>query len=198
MRHQRGFNLIEASVTLAVLALLTALMAPSVVDWLRGTQVRGVAEAAQNGLQKARMEALRRNQVVTLWLVSTATPGVLDNSCALASNSSAWVISVQDPSSLCATAPSPTTAPMIVESYAGTAASGITVAGLAADGATAATSVSFNGLGQTVQSGTPLARIDVTHSLTGARRLRVAISTSGAVRMCDQDVSSTDVRACPP
>lgn len=194
--RQRGFNLVEASVTLAVLALLTALMAPGVVEWLRSTQVRNVAESVQNGLQKARMEALKRNQVVTFWLVSPSPAGRPDNTCALASNSGSWVISLQDPSSLCATAPSPTTAPMIVETY-GATGTGITVAALASDGATAATSVSFNGVGQSVQTGTPLARIDLSHSLSGARRLRVAISTGGSVRMCDQDVASTDPRACP-
>jgi type IV fimbrial biogenesis protein FimT len=189
--------MVEASVTLVVLAMLTALMVPSVVEWLRSTQVRNVAEAVQNGLQKARMDALRRNQIVTFWLVSPSAAGPPDNTCALASDSGSWVISLQNPASLCATAPSPTTTPMIVETF-GVTGAGIAVGGLACDWTTAATSVSFNGLGQVVRTGTPLARLDIAHSLSGARRLRVVISAGGGVRMCDQDVDSTDPRACPP
>ena len=195
--RQRGFNLTEAMITVSVMALLVAAMVPSMQEWMRNTQVRTMAEAAQNGLQKARMEALRRNKVVTFWLVSPAAVASLDNSCSLASDSGSWVISTEDPSSKCATAPSATVSPGIVETYgAGTAAAGITVAGRASDGTTEASAVSFTGFGQPVQSASRIATLDMTHSQSGARRLRITISSSGGIRMCDRDVAAGDTRAC--
>jgi type IV fimbrial biogenesis protein FimT len=189
--------MIEAAVTMAVLGLLIAAMLPSVSDWIRNTHVRNVAESAQNGLQKAKTEALRRNRIVTFWMMAPSTAASLDSTCSLSSASASWVISMADPTGKCDVAPSPTVDPQIIETYgAGAGASGISVAGLASDGTTAATSVSFNGYGQRVQTGTPLARIDITHSQSGARRLEINISTGGSIRMCDRDVAAGDPRAC--
>jgi type IV fimbrial biogenesis protein FimT len=194
--RQRGFTLIEAMTALAVLVLLVVAVAPSVSDWVTGTRVRALASAIQSGMQKARMEALRRNQVVTFWLVSPATAASLDDTCALASDSGSWVVSLDDPTSKCATAPSAVANPRIVQTYgAGMSAAGISVNGRASNGATAS-SVSFNGFGQTVRTGSQLARVDVSSSLVGSRRLRVSISAGGSVRMCDQDVAADDPRAC--
>lgn len=194
-RH-RGFTLIEAVVTVSVLALLMALMMPSMTDWIRSTYVRNLSESVQAGLQKARMEALRRNKAVTFWLVTSSGSGLVDDSCALASTSGSWVISLDDPSSHCSTPPSITATPKIVETYgAGINAGSLSVAGLASDYATAASSVSFNGYGQTVPSATSLAFIDITHT-SGARRLRVTITSAGAVRMCDRDVTAGAATAC--
>ena len=193
---QRGFNLIEAVVTVSVLGLLVAAAVPSMNDWIRSTKVRGLAETTQNGLQRARNEALKRNQVVTFWLVSPQNTASPDNTCALASDSAAWVVSVDDPSGHCADAPSTTAAPRIVEVYGpGPGGNGITVAGLAADGTTAASSVSFNGYGQRVGAGT-LANIDITHADESVRPLRIQITTSGGIRMCDRAVLAPDPRAC--
>ncbi|MDB5872866.1 MAG: type 4 pilin N-terminal cleavage/methylation protein [Ramlibacter sp.] len=195
--RQRGFNMIEVAVTMAILGVLMAAVLPSVSEYIRNTHVRSIAESAQNGLQRARAEALRRNKVVTFWLVSPSTAAPLDNSCAVSSASASWVISLDDPTGKCDIAPSLTVAPRTVEAYgAGQGANGITIAGLASDGTTAASSVSFNGYGQALQTGQPLSRIDVSHSNTGARRLRIQISTSGGVRMCDRDVTGSDPRVC--
>lgn len=195
--RQAGFNLIEAVVTLAVLGILVAAALPSMSDWIRSTHVRNLAETTVAGLQKARNEALKRNQVVTFWLVSPATTASPDATCALSSASAAWVVSLDDPSGDCAEPPSPTVAPRIVEVYGpGQGANGITVSGLASDGVTAANSVSFNGYGQAIRTGNPLGRIDINHADASARRLRVEISASGGVRMCDRDVAAPDPRAC--
>lgn len=196
-KAERGFNMVEAMVTVAVLALLIALMVPNISEWLRSTQVRALAEGIQNGLQKTRMEALRRNKAVTFWMVSPGTSSTLDNTCTLSSTAGSWIISVEDPTSKCGNDPSPTVSPMIFESFnAGASAASMTIAGLAADGTTAANSATFNGFGQSVAGG--IALINVSHSLSGARRLRIAVSVTGSVRMCDLDVNATDARACPP
>jgi type IV fimbrial biogenesis protein FimT len=207
VRPQRGFSMVEVAITMTVLALLLAAAAPSVAGWMRNTRVRNTAEALQMGLQRARAEALRRNVNVTFWLVAGSDERTVDNSCALSSASGSWVISVSDPTGHCATAPDPTTSPMIVETHAvGDGGGGVTVAALSAASA-AARCVRFNGFGQVVDAAVPpadncrlpnrIATVDVTHASGGARRLRIMVSAGGGVRMCDRDVSSTDPRACP-
>ena len=189
--------MIEILVAISMLALLAAAALPGMTDWVRSTRLRGLAENTQAGLNKARTEAMKRNQVVTFWLVSPATATKPDDSCALASNSAAWVVSVDNPATACATAPSTTAAPRIVETFGpGPGAGDLVVEAKAADGTTNATSVSFNGYGQIVRTGTPLASIDITHVSATGRKLRLQISTSGSVRMCDRDVASPDSRAC--
>ncbi|MGV3570200.1 MAG: GspH/FimT family pseudopilin [Ramlibacter sp.] len=192
-RH-RGFNLVEAIVTLAVLGILVAAAAPSMAEWMRSTAVRNLAETTNAGLQKARMEAMRRNQIVTFWMVTAnGAPG---NDCKLSASSGAWVVSLDDPTDACATTPSTTTEPRIVEVYGpGPSVAGITVSGLDEDNA-AASSVSFNGFGQAVRTGKPLRSIDISHTEASARRLRLQIASGGGVRLCDRDVASPDPRAC--
>jgi type IV fimbrial biogenesis protein FimT len=192
---QRGLSLIEAVVTVSVLGILIAAAAPSMADWMRAIHVRNLAETTQNGLQKARNEAMERNKVVTFWLVSPASAVQPDDTCALSSASGAWVVSLDDPTGKCATAPSTGAAPRIVEAYGpGPGANGIAVAAVDATGAVSS-SVSFNGFGQRVGNG--IAQIDISHdSGPSVRSLRIQISTSGGIRMCDPAVGATDPRAC--
>lgn len=206
-RQQRGFTMVEVAVTMTVMALLLAAAVPSVAGWLRNTRVRNAADAVHLGLQRARTEALRRNVNVTFWLVSGADERIVDNNCALSSAAGSWVISLTNPAGKCATAPSPTAAPGIVETHAaGDGGSGVTVLAQTS-AAAAANCVRFNGFGQVVDAATlpadtcrspsQIATVDVTHASGGARRLRVVVSGGGGVRMCDLDVAATDPRACP-
>jgi len=202
MRHfsaQRGFSLIELVVTIAVLGMLLVAILPSVGTWVRNTSVRSTAETIQAGLSKARNEALRRNRVVTFWMMSPGNSGVaLGSTCVLSSASASWVVSLDDPSNKCQIDPSSTTEPRIVEVNTHAGAASVTIAAKARDNSTAATSVSFNAYGQQVQTGTPISIIDIgpSDTGTGARNLRVTISPVGGVRLCDRDVPGSDPRAC--
>jgi len=197
--YSHGFTLVELVVTMAVLSLLAFAVMPSVADWIRSTRVRNAAEAVQNGLQKARTEALRQNKNVTFWLVSLADDRVIDNSCALSDVAASWVISLTTPQGSCASAPSETVAPMIIETHAaGDGGRNVTVLSVDAGG-NSASSVTFNGFGQVVAPGTggaaPVAAIDLTSS-SGGRRLRIQISSGGGVRLCDRAVAANDPRTC--
>jgi type IV fimbrial biogenesis protein FimT len=205
--HQRGFSMIEVAVSMAVMGILLASVAPSVSAWMGNTRIRNTAESLQAGLQKARNEALRRNQVVRFSLVSLTDPKVLDNSCALSATSGSWVVSVASPANKCATAPSTTDSLQLVDAHpVGDGGDGVSVSATQTDGSTAATSVAFNAFGQIV-SGTdsvtgssPIAYISVVSSTTGSdyRRLKLVVSTGGRVVMCDQAVTDThDTRYCP-
>lgn len=203
---QRGFSMIEVAVTLTVFALLLGAAFPSMSDWLRNTRVRNAAESIQAGLQKARTEAIRSNDTVTFWLVAGSDERRLDATCALSSVSGSWVVGRDDPSGLCATAPSVVVAPMIVETHAaGDGGSGVSVAAASAGGGEASC-VRFNGFGRVAdatllpddncRSPNQISTIDLTH-LSGARRLRIVVSSAGSVRLCDRDAAGGDPRACP-
>lgn len=194
---QRGYSLIEVVVAMAVLVLVIFSAVPGFRSWIVNTQVRSAAELLQTGLNAARTEALRRNTQISFWLVSAPSTGVLDSSCALASNSGYWVVSQGSPVGQCDAAPSTTVAPFIVQKPpVVNGMANVSVAAFAADGSTAATTVSFNGYGQLVSSASAIRSIDVSSSQNGARRLRVAIGSGGSVRLCDRDVASTDPRSC--
>jgi type IV fimbrial biogenesis protein FimT len=200
--RQRGFSLIELVVTIAVLALMLFAVMPSIGTWLDNTRIRNVAASLQNGLQLARGEAVRRNQSVSFWLVSLNDPTTLSNDCMLSNTSGSWVVSVNSPLGHCADAPSTTSSPMIVTGRpVGDVGGRVSVTAVQSDGATAGTAVTFNGFGRIdATANTPIAQIDVTgtNTSTNYRKLRIAVTPAGQVRMCDPDpsVAATDPRKC--
>lgn len=185
-----GFSLIEMLITLVVLGILFMIGLPSMATWMQNTQVRNSAEGLISGLQLARNEALRRNRTVQFTLVET-----LDASCAPATSGTSWIVSVTDPSSLCDQAPSEAGAQIVQKR----GQEGSVNALIAASTPT----VGFNGIGRLT---TAAAQIDVTSQTancqTGSpvgpiRCLRVNVSTSGSIRMCDPAVTdAADPRAC--
>ena len=58
---QQGVTLIELLTALIIIGLLFGLGVPSFGGWIQNAQIRTAAEAIQNGLQLARVEAVRRN-----------------------------------------------------------------------------------------------------------------------------------------
>ena len=198
--RSRGFTLIEFAVTVTVLGLLLVAVMPSIGAWIRNAQVRSTAASFQAGLTRARTAALRLNQPVRFSLVSLTTSTVMDNTCALSATGISWVVSVNNPSSLCATAPSDTTAPMIIETRAGGIdGRNVQVSARLADDTAAATTVTFDGFGRVVDAA-PIGFININNDVTGNdyRRLRIVISPSGAVRICDRGATTAgDTRACP-
>jgi type IV fimbrial biogenesis protein FimT len=196
---QRGVTLIELAVTFIVLGLLVVAAGPSITAWIGNTNVRNTASSIYAGLNRARAEAVRVNRPVRFSLVAVTDPAVLDNSCALSATGVSWVVSVNDPTSLCSVAPSETVAPLIVDKAAGgDGGRRVTVAALQADGATAANSITFNAFGR-VADATAIARIDIDNQVAGGdyRALRVLVGNGGTVRMCDVKVTdSNDPRKC--
>jgi len=198
VRASRGMTLVELMVTLAVAAVLLFAVVPDVGSWMRNLQIRNTAEAIQNGLQRARNEAVRRNTSVRFSLVSLNNPATMDNSCALSAASGSWVVSLRDPSGKCGMAASDTVDPMLIDAHPlADGGRNTVITALQADGTTAATSIVFDGFGRAT-SAASIARIDVKHTATtGVRPLRIMLTTGGSVRMCDPNVgSTTDPRHC--
>ncbi|MED5622208.1 GspH/FimT family pseudopilin [Ideonella sp. BN130291] len=192
LRRQAGFTLIEAAVVMAVTGVLVMATLPSISSWLNTLRVRGVAESLQSGVQRARMEALRRNQDVSFWLVK----GAGTNACAATSDAGSWVVVLgsADPSGGCAT--NVADGGTVIEQYA-TPATASSVAVKGSNGADGVDNVVFNAFGQVKPGGTPIRKIRV--SLPGNTKVRVLdidITTGGLVRMCDPNVGKEDTRAC--
>ena len=59
---QRGVSMIEMVITLVISALLLSLAVPSFKIMLANAQIRTAAQALHDGLQLARVEAIRRNE----------------------------------------------------------------------------------------------------------------------------------------
>lgn len=192
--------MVEVAVTLAVLGILMASAMPSVGAWMVNARIRNTAESIQEGLQKARAEAVRRNQSVTFWMVTTSDPNVLSDDCTTSATGGSWVVSLTDPTSKCSVAPSDTAAPQTVAARPiGSGGDGVTVSAKQRDTTTDATSITFNAFGQVANAG-PIGQIRINDGTDGTdhRRYRIVISTGGRSLVCDEAVTSTtDPRYCP-
>lgn len=79
MRH-RGFTIVELMIGIVILAILTLLALPTFRDFRANTRIRNTADSIVHGVRMAQVEAIRRNENVTLeidpavgWTVSDAT-----------------------------------------------------------------------------------------------------------------------------
>lgn len=195
---QRGVTLIELAVVLALVALLLMAVVPNASAWIRNTQIRNVATSLQNGLQRARAEAMRRNTNVRFSLVHLSDSAVMDNSCALSGDGVSWVVSIDDPTGQCAAAVSEDTAPRILDKHAsGGGGKWVVVQAQDATG-DEAMSVVFNGFGRAADA-TGISTLDIDNNSPGDdyRALRIVVGTGGTIRMCEPKVTAnSDPRRC--
>ncbi|RYG39175.1 MAG: prepilin-type N-terminal cleavage/methylation domain-containing protein [Burkholderiales bacterium] len=192
-QNVRGVTLIELMVVMVLLVMMLMAVVPSISAWIRNTHIRNVATGIQNGLQRARAEAMRRNTNVRFSLVSLTDPAVMDDSCKLSDGGVSWVVSLDDPTGKCSTAVSDSTAPRILDKAAGGGAN--VVQATSTGGAEV---VVFNGFGRAATTD-GISSIDIESTKAGDdfRALRIVVGTGGTIRMCEPKVgSSTDPRAC--
>lgn len=170
-KNLRGFTLIELMVVIAVLAIISSIAAPSFKSFIANTQIRTTAESIRNGLQLARIEAVKRNQKVSFTLNSDTS----------------WLVGCVIATSSC---------PATIQAKTPKEGSASTVKLTVLD----SNSLSFNGLGTVDPAGGKLNRVDVDNtsiSASATADLRVTVGSGGNVRVCDPNVSSTtDSRHC--
>jgi type IV fimbrial biogenesis protein FimT len=170
----RGFTLTELLLAITVLGVLLAAGLPSFQKMLLNMQVRAAAESVANGLQRARAEAIARNTTVQ-FVLGTGT---------------SWTVDY-------VTKPVATDPPLDTRASAEGSANA-TLTAVAAELSTAATTITYNNLGQVVANADASAALSrVSFAATGAGlNLRVTIGAGGNARVCDPSLPSTNVRAC--
>jgi len=201
-RRRRGFTLVELMISIALLAVLMALAAPSFSIWIRNTQVRTMSEALANGVRLAQTEAVRRNRQVVFFLTN-AQPGL---AATAAENGVNWVIRWIPMPGDTVTATAPANEPFVQGGAISDVAGGVGITGPAAIcfnaqgrrvAATAATTGVANAV-CTVDADEPLAAYALERA-GGSRALRVTVSLGGQVRMCDpaRTLSADSPDGCP-
>ena len=193
---QRGVTLIELLVALAMLGMVVFAVMPEVSNWMRNLAVRNVGESLKGGLERARLEALRRNGSVSFWLVADDSKTGLSNGCQVSSEGSSWVVSGQDPSGKCASEASQDDGAVVIEKWVSSdGGRAVVVEAVDANGI-GANRVTFTSLGQLSTANVSAARIVIKHSEGDARDLRIDINAGGSVRLCDPNVAADDPRHC--
>ena len=201
----RGMSLIELLIGLVIMGILLSLAAPSYMAWIQNTKIRTTAEGMLSGLQLARAEAVRRNTQIRFTLTDTLT-----GACVASVSGTNWVVSFDDPTALCNSAPmvdDPTVdigavaAPRMIQNRPSTDGStGVTVAA-------GQSAIVFNGLGRITPAPAATINLDFTNPTAGAcaalgggggpmRCMRVAVSIGGQIRLCDPARASTDPVGC--
>ncbi len=66
MRNNKGFSLIEIMTVIGILAILAGVATPSLISWRHNAQLRRAAQDVYSNLQKAKVEAARRNTAITI------------------------------------------------------------------------------------------------------------------------------------
>lgn len=169
-----GFSLLELMIGVAILAILASIALPSFQATIADSKIRTAAESVQNGLQKARMEAITLNANVAFTLA--------------AGTDSAWSICIAS----CTTTPGE-----IRESrLASEGSKNVTRASLAANGAPART-VTFNPLGRIAPNldGTPQLTLVNLTTAGSSNTLRVTI---GRLDVPSNTHVGSSPRVCDP
>ncbi|MCC6211430.1 MAG: GspH/FimT family pseudopilin [Burkholderiales bacterium] len=179
-RTSAGFTLMELMVTITIMAILMTVGLPAFRDMLRNYEVRVAAESVSNGLQRARAEAVARNAPVQF---------------ALGAGSS-WTVDYVT---------KPVSSDPPIDSRSSTDGSpNVVLSAVASDLATAATTVTFNSLGQVVanaDASQTLRRVSLNASASGGTQsLRVEIGAGGNARVCDPSLPNypVNLRGCTP
>lgn len=191
-RAARGFSLIEFMITVALAALLLGLAAPSMLTWVRNSQIRTVTDSLQNGLRLAQNEALRRQRQVVFFLSQNAACDAANTATA---NGRFWVIR---------------TVPLLDGEAAEIVQCGVLAEASAGTTVAGPTALCFGSAGRLVANATPgggaacgtpanLNSYDVNRPESGYRRLRVTVSLGGQTRLCDpaRTLSDTNPDGCP-
>lgn len=152
---------------IVILGILVGLAMPSFQTWLQNAQIRNAAESIQNGLQKARAEAVARNTNVDFVLGAD----------------SSWVVGVVSDGTE-------------IESRSANEGSRNVTRTVLPAGATTLTFNNFGGIVANADASLSLTQVDLT-AVGGSQDLRITIGVSGNARMCDPGLAAgSSPRAC--
>lgn len=172
--EQTGFTMIEMMVVVAVLAIVLSIALPNLQIMIANTQIRSVAESVRNGLQVARIEAVKRNESVRFTLNAD----------------SSWQIG-------CVTVVADLDGDGQADCPAVITQKGVREGGGNAVTVVGAGQAAFTSLG-TLTAASTLALVNFTSTtVAGTKALRITLGTGGNARMCDPSIVAVgDARAC--
>jgi type IV fimbrial biogenesis protein FimT len=186
--------MIEMVVALTVMAVLLSAAVPSYSGFISNSKVRSAAETFYAATQRARSEAIQRNELVELVLTDD-TPnnppsGSGGNVMSLSesTNGKNWVIRV----------PNQTAPNQLIEAKLGVEGG----ASMVVVNAGGPTKIQFNGSGETTSAAT--ITVAFTHQTMNAsctltqsvRCVSVRISVGGQARLCEPNQPVSDSRSC--
>ena len=171
-RLQRGFTLIELLITIVIVAILAALAFPSFKVMLANAQIRTAAQSLHDGLQLARVEAIRRNERVVF--AKDADSG--------------WTVSVNSGGA-------------IVQARLSSEGSKAAVVAVTPQAATKVTFNALGRVVANTDSSSSITQFDVDVPTTvipaaQSQELRITITAGGAIRLCDPNVAAGVGRGC--
>jgi prepilin-type N-terminal cleavage/methylation domain-containing protein len=92
MNNNKGLSLFEILVVVGILAILSALIAPNLMNWRRGVQLRGAANNLKGDLELARTSAIRENNHVAVIFRDALNYEIfVDNGAGDEGNSENWI-----------------------------------------------------------------------------------------------------------
>lgn len=194
--NQRGLNLIEMMITIAIASVVFMLAVPSFQAMLAGNRTKAAAESIMSGLRMAKSEAIKRNMPMRFQLVST-----LENDCVYSTTSALWVVTQTDQSATgdvegnCGKTSTDATNPIAFKSQGGT----FPKVDINSNGASV---VTFNTLGlvlPNMESSDSLTQVDVTSTVADVTPWRVIVSSGGSLRLCNAgaDIAAGSPLKCP-
>jgi type IV fimbrial biogenesis protein FimT len=200
--NQLGFTLVELIITILIVAILLGLAAPSIGIWVQNAKIRTTADAILNGLQMARAESVKRNTSARFQLTDT-----LSNTCVLSTTNSNWVVSLNDVTGQCGSAPADPAANTALNP----ALAYIIQTRASAEGSTGVDVVAgssafiFNGLGRLTSAAGAIDVCKKTYDTDATcpapggsvRSMRITVSSGGTIRMCNPALSiNTNPQGC--
>lgn len=187
---QRGITMMEVMVTVAIIAIMMAVGAPTLARWMQNNQIKTSAQNVLNGLQLARGEAVRRNARVQFTLTDKA-------------GTTGWSVGCLTVTATCEAniqIGSATDGGETVRLGASTATltgADYTTPIKAGSGMTGAASVTFTAFGQADPTTNNITRIDVTSATdASARRLVIRIPDGGSPLLCDPGLPAGNSQSC--
>jgi type IV fimbrial biogenesis protein FimT len=168
-----GFSLIEMMIGVAILGILLAAALPSYRAWMLNTQIRNAADSIQNGLQRARAEAIKRNTPVDFVLA----PG----------NNSTWLVQLPGGGGGGPLGLDPIDSRSDINEGSKEVISAIVLG---------ANTVTFDNLGRPT---TGAFTVNLTSTILTAAEsldLRVTVGFGGNIKMCDPHAGASSPRSC--
>jgi type IV fimbrial biogenesis protein FimT len=180
-----GFSLIELMIVIAIFSITLTFGVSSYRIWIQNTHIRNAAESIQNGIQRARAEAVKCNTNVAFTL-GVASSWTITHVAACGSNAAGSTLESRS---------------------GGEGSKNVTVATTPST----ATTITFNNLGTigvppseplNADGTAPVTQIDIdidssVMAAADSRNLTVTIGLGGIVRMCDPNLAhGSNPQAC--